>query len=280
MKKQKIGFWKVSDSYGEFSNWYICKFTYKGINFISSEQALMYYKACLFNDSKTASSILDETNQSVIKALGRKVANYDDYTWSKYRYNIMVDILKAKFSQDKKLKNLLLNTKDSLIYEASPLDNIWGIGSTDVNIVKGENLLGKALMEVREFITDKECYMKIPTTNDIMNIWEKLMAQDPRVSKFSKEKLKNSMIVELFLGNALTKVLYPDFNITENSQKIEERVGNIFSKIIIYNCPLIPNNDCQHGFRKIDTKGNEWRKIFEPYFDSLKMIYLRRTLIV
>lgn len=115
---------------------------------------------------------------------------------------------------------------------------------------------------------------KIPTTDDIMDIWEKLIAQDLRLSKFSKEELKNSMIVELFLGNALTKVLYPDFNITENSQKIEERVGNIFSKIIIYNCSLIPNNDCQHGFRKINTKGDK------TYFDSLRMIYLRRTLIV
>ena len=65
-------------------------------------------------------------------------------------------ILYHKFSQNKDLKELLLSTKDALIYEASPLDNIWGIGSTDVNDIKGQNLLGKALMETREKLRTNE----------------------------------------------------------------------------------------------------------------------------
>jgi len=63
----------------------------------------------------------------------------------------------AKFSQHADLKEFLLNTGDRVIVEASPYDRIWGIGmaTTDANAEnparwKGLNLLGFALMEVRE----------------------------------------------------------------------------------------------------------------------------------
>ena len=149
---EKIGFWKTSNPFGEFSNWYMGRFTFKDIEFISSEQALMYCKAILFNDDETAIKILQEKNNKNIKQLGREVKNYDDAVWAEKRYNIMVEILKCKFSQNEELKELLLNTRGCLIYEASPLDRIWGIGSTNIDDIRGQNLLGKALMEVRDFI--------------------------------------------------------------------------------------------------------------------------------
>lgn len=150
--KNNIGFWKVTDPYGEFSNWYICKFTFNKITFTSSEQALMYYKALTFKDEKTAFKILKETNQRKIKDLGRQVKDYNDKIWANNRLNIMIEILKAKFSQNETLKELLLNTEEANIYEASPYDSIWGIGSTDTHNINGQNLLGKALMEVREWL--------------------------------------------------------------------------------------------------------------------------------
>lgn len=147
---KKIGFWKVSEPYGFLSNWYLCKFTFDGIEFCSSEQALMYMKASLFDDEEIKKEILATTNQSVIKALGRKVKNYNDRPWGACRYSTMVDILYAKFSQNEKLKVALLATGDAELYEASPYDAIWGIGSSDVNAPMGLNLLGQALQEVRE----------------------------------------------------------------------------------------------------------------------------------
>jgi len=67
----------------------------------------------------------------------------------------------AKFSQNEKLKTFLLNTGTRVLVEASPYDKIWGIGlSADQENIEnpltwnGENLLGFALMEVRDLISE------------------------------------------------------------------------------------------------------------------------------
>jgi len=157
-----IGFWKVTSAYGEFSNWYMKDFVYKGITFNCSEQALMWEKAVLFNDKDIADKILASKDPKQIKALGREVRNFDDSIWSQKRYDIMVDILAEKF-KDEKLKHMLLNTADVIIVEASPLDKIWGVGLAlenpriyDEEKWNGTNLLGKALMQVREQIRKEE----------------------------------------------------------------------------------------------------------------------------
>lgn len=63
----------------------------------------------------------------------------------------------AKFSQNKRLAEFLLSTKQKILVEASPVDKIWGIGLAEntSNIDnpltwRGKNLLGFALMAVRQ----------------------------------------------------------------------------------------------------------------------------------
>ena len=97
---------------------------YEGIRFISSEQALMWKKAKVFNDIKIADKILKTDNQAKIKALGRKVSNYDEEVWSTIRYAVMCDILNCKFGQNEELRKKLLDTGNASLYEASPLDSI------------------------------------------------------------------------------------------------------------------------------------------------------------
>ena len=59
--------------------------------------------------------------------------------------------------QNYDLMDLLLDTKDAILAEASPQDKIWGIGleendpnSKDPESWRGQNLLGKILMQLRE----------------------------------------------------------------------------------------------------------------------------------
>lgn len=60
------------------SNFYPCKFEFNGKIFNFSEQCFMYQKAMLFNDFKIAEQILNETDVRKIKALGRKVKDFDE----------------------------------------------------------------------------------------------------------------------------------------------------------------------------------------------------------
>ena len=63
----------------------------------------------------------------------------------------------AKFTQNSELRGYLASTGDRVLVEASPLDRVWGIGlAADDDRARsparwrGSNLLGFALMEVRE----------------------------------------------------------------------------------------------------------------------------------
>lgn len=160
---------KVTDKHiffwGEFpSNWHPTHFVVKeGMNeleFFNSEQYFMYIKAKTFGDEEIATKILTEgKNPKTAKGLGRKVRNYDDSVWNDKRYQVMVDANMYKFSQDEKLKALLMNPEfdGKNFVESSPLDRVWGVGLAendplidDENNWLGTNLLGKALDEVRE----------------------------------------------------------------------------------------------------------------------------------
>lgn len=138
-----------------FSNFYRRPFTYKGYNLQFSEQGFMLEKAFLFDPSKV-DAIAKATQPDKAKALGRAVQNYDDTVWSSVRYDKIVEVLRAKFKEPF-MRDILLRTGDRIIVEASPYDRIWGVGLDveDTRILdeknwRGQNLLGKALMEVRD----------------------------------------------------------------------------------------------------------------------------------
>jgi ribA/ribD-fused uncharacterized protein len=151
-------FWKEDEDEddGYLSNWYSSPFTVHGVNYINVEQYLMVQKAVLFDESKIH-EILSATSPRAIKELGRAVKNFDEDVWVKSRYNIMRSGLFYKFHQNTQLRKKLLSTGDDYLAEASPYDYVWGIGmsagrakSTPRYYWKGLNLLGRALMEVRD----------------------------------------------------------------------------------------------------------------------------------
>lgn len=139
------------------SNFYPCKFEFNGKTFNFSEQCFMYQKAILFNDFEIAKQVLNETDVRKIKALGRKVKNFNNELWDKHKEDFMFNACYVKFSQNDKLKDFLLSTGNHEIVEASPVDNIWGIGFSSDNAMEnidkwGQNLLGKTLMKVRAIL--------------------------------------------------------------------------------------------------------------------------------
>lgn len=142
------------------SQWFPCFFVVDGQYYNCTEQYMMAEKARIFGDEEIRQQILAEYSQMTMKKLGRKVRNYDDEIWKEKRFDVVVKGNIAKFSQNEKLVNYLLSTDDKILVEASPKDTVWGIGLDELSPEaiqphkwKGENLLGFALMEVRDILS-------------------------------------------------------------------------------------------------------------------------------
>ena len=151
-----VCFHNPDEENGYLSNWYIREFEVDGIKFSSMEQYMMYKKAICFSDNKIAQQILQTADVSEIKALGRKVLNYNDCVWNGKRQIVVYEGLCAKFLQNYDLRANLKGTGTAVLAECAVKDRIWGIGLSmndpdrfEMEKWRGENLLGFALMEVR-----------------------------------------------------------------------------------------------------------------------------------
>ncbi len=150
---------------------------------------MMHHKALLFGDHAVAAQVLAAGHPRAVKALGRKVAGFSEAAWLAARERIVEDANYAKFTWagaaadqqqqqqqqqprrrdggggggggGRSLRARLLATGTREIVEASPYDRIWGVGFTeahadDLRDEWGLNLLGKALMTVRERLRREE----------------------------------------------------------------------------------------------------------------------------
>ena len=152
-----IRFYDPHKENGYLSNWFISPFTYAGREYFSCEQYLMEQKALTFGDEEIAEKIMKSRNLSEIKRLGKQVARYNENLWKTIRPQVMRRGLRAKFQQNPELLLSLLSTGNAILAECAPRDAIWGIGlaiddprSEDTKEWRGRNLLGRALMRVRE----------------------------------------------------------------------------------------------------------------------------------
>lgn len=147
---------------GVFSNFASTpQLEYDGIKFNSTEQAFMYAKAKLFNDTTSMIAIVREKRPAQAKQLGRGVQGFDPVIWDKHKYQLMLDVNLCKYTQFENYRNYLINTGDKILVEANGKDRIWGIGLYALDYRaqyeskwQGQNLLGKVLMEIRSMLKD------------------------------------------------------------------------------------------------------------------------------
>ena len=167
----KILFYEPKKPYYEFSNFYPVDIEYDDKIYPTAEhlfQSMKFLGENANERSKEYAEIIrtqNTANKAFILArqvkkggykwrsnLNEIIEKYKDVKmredWDKERLRIMKDILLLKF-KNKKLKDMLLKTGDKHIIEDSPRDSFWGIGKDK----KGENNLGKILMEIREKLT-------------------------------------------------------------------------------------------------------------------------------
>ena len=137
---------------------------------------MMWSKSQLAGDEASAKAIMSTTSPRKQKQLGRDVANFDAEEWGKVKLQVVERGNHLKFTQGDnvvsmkmgdegepvELRKLLLETGERELVEASPFDRVWGIGYDAQQAVVtsrekwGTNLLGTALMNVRERIRREE----------------------------------------------------------------------------------------------------------------------------
>ena len=153
MNDDVILFWQPPSV---FSQWTLSPFTVDLVEYSCAEQFMMASEARLFGDDSTLSAILATDDLREHKRLGRQVRHFDHDTWLQERGKIAFRGNLAKFSQNENLRLVLLHTGERRLAEASPYDNIWGIGlrasdyrAFSPNTWRGSNLLGQTLEHVR-----------------------------------------------------------------------------------------------------------------------------------
>lgn len=141
---------------GCLSQWWQAPFFEQGHRFQTAEHFMMWCKAIIFGDAEVARQILQTQSPKEAKALGRKVAGFDADVWDAHSQAVVLAGNMAKFTHHPELAEVLLDTGDTLLVEASPYDRIWGAGIAaddprihDTSQWLGQNRLGIALMDVR-----------------------------------------------------------------------------------------------------------------------------------
>lgn len=143
--------------HGVFSQWHKQKFTVDGVEYNCAEQYMMAQKALMFNDKPAHHAIMHSDDPSDQKRLGRNVKNFIKDKWDAAAKDIVYKGNYYKFRQNAKLKEQLLATKGTTLVEASPYDQIWGIGLKEGDprtlrreTWRGKNWLGEVLTKVRD----------------------------------------------------------------------------------------------------------------------------------
>lgn len=146
---------KIIDEFrGEFSflsNFYMIPIYYKKNHYKSSEHAFQARKAIREVDREY---VADANTPGHAKIRGKSVMCKKD--WDEIKTSEMTRIVYCKFSQNKKLKKKLCNTKDAKLIEGNTWnDDFWGKIKNEKGKWKGSNYLGKILMVVRKSLCEK-----------------------------------------------------------------------------------------------------------------------------
>ncbi len=154
-----VFFHKPEEPHGYLSNWYPSPFDLDGMRFTSTEQYIMYRKCMAFGDEKSAAAVMTTNDPAKQQEIGRYAENYIDSAWKAMRQSVATVGLLEKFRQNEELRNKQLDTGDAYLVECAHLDKAWACGRGldenerfDASLWTGSNILGFALMEVRNMI--------------------------------------------------------------------------------------------------------------------------------
>lgn len=145
-----IRFLSKIEEWKDFSNMASYPIEIDGELWKSSEH---YYQFKKFEktDLEYAQKIKNAPTPKDAKILSMKNDNYPAY-WNDIKVEVLQVAVMKKFESYSQLENLLLSTGDEELIEANPDDYFWGEGKDG----SGQNMMGKILMETREYLRNKK----------------------------------------------------------------------------------------------------------------------------
>lgn len=135
-----IEFYAVNEAYGEFSNFAPFPIFLGGKRWPTSEH---FFQAKKFAGTPHEEEIRRAKKPRIAAEMGRDRKRPLRRDWESVKDSVMLDALRAKFTQHAALHALLLSTGDARLVEHTEMDSYWGDGG-------GKNRLGQLLMRVRE----------------------------------------------------------------------------------------------------------------------------------
>lgn len=156
-----------TNDYGYLSLKWTVEIEFNGTMYNSAQQAIYAEIAKGFNDQENLQKIMiADTPDEIVYNLDDVPGDSDsnETKWNDLTKQLIYDVNISKFNQYPELSARLLETQNSKLGAYLPDDNLIGIGISLDNIQSknpinwtGQNLLGKALMDIRDKIrTDRE----------------------------------------------------------------------------------------------------------------------------
>lgn len=141
--KKVINFYSTKDAYGCFSNFSRHKIFLKDKSWKTTEH---YFQAQKFAGTPHEEELRLADSPMEVAKMGRDRTRPLRKDWETVKDDVMREALRAKFTQNKELKNTLLETGDAILVEHTKNDSYWADGGDGT----GKNMLGILLMELRE----------------------------------------------------------------------------------------------------------------------------------
>lgn len=138
-----INFYSTTGEYGCFSNFYRVSIFLKGKRWPTSEHYFQAQKLA-GTEHEEAVRLCKTPSKAANMGRSRKLPLRRD--WDKVKDQVMLEAVRAKFTQHDDLRQFLLATGDVLLVEHTANDSYWGDGGDG----SGQNRLGHILMSVRE----------------------------------------------------------------------------------------------------------------------------------
>jgi N-glycosidase YbiA len=138
-----INFYSTKDEYGCFSNFSRHPIELGGRTWPTSEH---YFQAQKFAGTGHEETVRQAPSAMIAARMGRSRQHPLRRDWDSVKDQIMLEAVRAKFTQHAELRAVLLGTGNASIVEHTTNDSYWGDGGDG----SGRNRLGQILMQVRD----------------------------------------------------------------------------------------------------------------------------------